>query len=82
MELATVQQGLPRFKATVKFYIDNELKVYENSSVAALGLMSAAKLNLAEMKTETLTLTTAHLSQFVAHALFNSKSILTDVLKQ
>ena len=70
---------LPQFKDTVKFLVDNELRVFENSSVKALQLLSAAQVNLADITTEERSVTKDEVNKLVADMLFNSKAILTGV---
>ena len=81
VSIVPMTQTLPRFKETVKFLIDNELQVYENSSVTALGLMGKNKVELSSLKTERVVLGAEHLAYFIAHAMFNSRTILTDTLE-
>ena len=70
---------LPQFKDTVKFLVDNELQVFENSSVKALQLLSVAQVNLADITTEERSVTKDEVNKLVAHMFFNSKAILTGV---
>jgi hypothetical protein len=71
--------SLPAFKDTVKFLIDNQLRVFENSSVKALQLLSAARVDLSDIVTEERVVTKAEIGHLVAYMLFNSDKILTSV---
>lgn len=79
--LAVVEKApkLPQFQNTVKFLVDNELRVWENSSVKALQLLSVAHVNIAEIKTEARRVSVDETRLLLAHMLFNSSTILTSV---
>lgn len=82
--LARVEKStsLPKFEKTVKFLVDNSLCVFENSSVKALQLLSASQVNIADIQTEARQVTTSEARLLLAHLMFNSSTILSDVFPQ
>lgn len=74
------QPQLPKFKDTVKFLVDNDLQVYENSTIKALEIMGKMKVEMHDIQPTSVSLSKDVMRALLVGMLKNSRSILTDVL--
>jgi hypothetical protein len=81
MTVATYTPSVvPKFMSTVKFILDNELHIFENSSLKALEMMGRMKVDMQDIETETCEVCLETLEEMMKLMMRNSKTILTSTL--